>query len=112
MNYEGYISNYGQRRVGTRYQPQVSVQKPGENKWGLIDLRELNRYCTGCSLFYETLKHLRHLARKGDYFISLDMADGYYALGKREEDRDFSTVNYWGELWRLTCLPMRSSGSA
>eukprot|EP00873_Tetraselmis_striata_P027433 jgi/Tetstr1/447697/TSEL_035054.t1 len=55
---------------------------------------------------YETLKHLRHLARAGDWFVSMDLADGYYALGIREEDRDFFTVNYRGELWRLACLPM------
>ena len=60
----------------------------------------------------ETLKHLRHLSRPGDYFVSLDLADGYYTLGIREADRDFFTVNYRGELWRLACLPMGWSGSA
>jgi hypothetical protein len=58
------------------------------------------------------MKHLRHLSRPGDYFVSLDLADGYYTLGIREEDRDFFTVNYGGELWRLACLPMGRSGSA
>ena len=60
----------------------------------------------------ETLKHLPHLSRPGDYFVSLDLADGYYTLGIREHDRDFFTVNYRGELWRLACLPMGWSGSA
>jgi hypothetical protein len=59
----------------------------------------------------ETLKHLRHLSRPGDYFVSLDLADGYYTLGIREEHRDFFTVNYRGALWRLACLPMGRSGS-
>eukprot|EP00873_Tetraselmis_striata_P033247 jgi/Tetstr1/453511/TSEL_040480.t1 len=36
----------------------------------------------------------------------MDLADGYYALGIRKEDRDFFTVNYRGELWRLARLPM------
>eukprot|EP00873_Tetraselmis_striata_P019610 jgi/Tetstr1/439874/TSEL_028283.t1 len=40
---------------------------------------------------YETLKHLRHLARAGDWFVSMDLADGYYALVIRKEDRDFFT---------------------
>jgi hypothetical protein len=44
----------------------------------------------------ETLKHLRHLSRPGDYFVSLDLTDGYYTLGIREEDRDYFTVNYRG----------------
>jgi hypothetical protein len=32
--------------------------------------------------------------------------DGFYTLGIREEDRDFFTFNYRGELMRLTCLRM------
>jgi hypothetical protein len=50
--------------------------------------------------------------RPGDYFVSLDLADGYYTLGIREEDRDLFTVNYRGELWHLACLPMGWSGCA
>jgi hypothetical protein len=49
----------------------------------------------------ETLKHLRHLARLGDYSKSLDLADGYYALGIRGENRDFFPADFRGELWRL-----------
>jgi hypothetical protein len=52
----------------------------------------------------ETLKHLRHMSRPGDYLVSLDLADGYYTLGIREANRDFFTINYKGELWRLACL--------
>jgi hypothetical protein len=60
----------------------------------------------------ETLNHLRHHSRPCDYFVSLDLTDGYYTLGIREEDRDYFTVNYRGTLWRLACLPMGRSGSA
>eukprot|EP00873_Tetraselmis_striata_P004131 jgi/Tetstr1/424395/TSEL_014954.t1 len=68
------------------------VPKPGTNKWRLIiDLRELNKWCKTFTMSCETLKHLRHLARAGDWFVSMDLADGYYALGIREEDRDFFT---------------------
>jgi hypothetical protein len=89
------------------------VPKPGVNKWRLIiDLRELNNYCAEFNMSCETLKHLRHLSRPGDYFVSLDLADGYYTLGIREEDNDFFTVNCRGELRRLACLPMAWSGSA
>eukprot|EP00873_Tetraselmis_striata_P013426 jgi/Tetstr1/433690/TSEL_022909.t1 len=89
------------------------VPKPGTNKWRvIIDLRELNKWCKTFTMSYETLKHLRHLARAGDWFVSMDLADGYCALGIREEDRDFFTVNYRGELWRLACLPMGWTGSS
>eukprot|EP00873_Tetraselmis_striata_P046066 jgi/Tetstr1/466330/TSEL_010861.t1 len=74
--------------------------KPGTNKWRLIiDLWELNKWCKTFTMSCETLKHWRHLARAGGWFVSMDLADGYYALGIREEDRDFFTVNYRGELW-------------
>jgi hypothetical protein len=38
------------------------------------------------------------LSRPGDYFASIDLANGYYTLGTKEEDRDFFNVNLWGEL--------------
>jgi hypothetical protein len=87
--------------------------KHGHNEWWLIiDLRELNRYCSEFSMSCETLKHLHHPSRPGNYFVSLDLTDGYYTLGIREEDRDYFTVNYRGTLWRLACLPMGWSYSA
>jgi hypothetical protein len=52
------------------------------------------------------------LSRPGNYFISLDLADGYYTLGIREENRDYFTVTCRGELRHLVCLPMGWSGSA
>jgi hypothetical protein len=38
--------------------------------------------------------------------IAFDLADGYYTLGIREEDRDYFTVNCRGTLYRLAGLPM------
>jgi hypothetical protein len=103
-----------ERAYNTRYVSRMFlVPKPGVNKWRLIiDLRELSSYCAEFKMSCETLKHLRHMSRSGDYFVSLDLADGCYTLGIREEDRDFFTVNYRGKLWRLAFLPMGWSGSA
>jgi hypothetical protein len=44
------------------------------------------------------MKHLQHLSRSGDYFVALDLTDGYYTHGIREENRDYFTVNYCGTL--------------
>eukprot|EP00873_Tetraselmis_striata_P028725 jgi/Tetstr1/448989/TSEL_036214.t1 len=49
--------------------------------------------CKTLKMPYKTLKQLRHLACASDWFVSMDLANGYYALGIREEDRDFFTVN-------------------
>jgi hypothetical protein len=89
------------------------VPMPGHNHWRLIvDLRELNRYYSAFNMTCEALKHLRHLSRPGDYFLCLDLTDGNYTLGIREEDRDYFTVNYRRTMWRLACLPMGWSCSA
>jgi hypothetical protein len=37
--------------------------------------------------------------------VSLDLTDGYYALGIREEDRDFFRVNFLGIMYGLAGLP-------
>eukprot|EP00873_Tetraselmis_striata_P044967 jgi/Tetstr1/465231/TSEL_009935.t2 len=56
---------------------------------------------------FETLTRLRHLARPGDYMLSIDLHDGFYAVGIAPEDRDYFTVNYRGRLCdRLAGLPM------
>jgi hypothetical protein len=83
------------------------VPKSGENKWRLIiDLRPLNKYCKDHKLTYETLKHLKNLTRAGDLMVSLDLADGYYTLGIREEDNDLFAVNHRGTMCTLAGLPM------
>jgi hypothetical protein len=66
----------------------------------------LNKYCKNHKLTYETLKHLKNLTRAGDWMVSSDLADGYYTLSIREEDKDFLTVNYHGTLHRPAGLPI------
>eukprot|EP00873_Tetraselmis_striata_P007746 jgi/Tetstr1/428010/TSEL_018083.t1 len=52
------------------------------------------------------LRRLRYLAKRGDSAFSFDLRDGYYALGLREDVRDFFTINVRGTLWRFAALPM------
>eukprot|EP00873_Tetraselmis_striata_P014119 jgi/Tetstr1/434383/TSEL_023484.t1 len=66
------------------------VPKPGTNKWRLIiDLRPLNRYCETRDLSFETLSHLRNLARPGDYMLQMDLQDGFYAIAHLFPGDDF-----------------------
>eukprot|EP00873_Tetraselmis_striata_P005492 jgi/Tetstr1/425756/TSEL_016175.t1 len=55
---------------------------------------------------FETLRRLRYLAKRGDWAFSFDLQDGYYALGLREDVRDFFTINVRGTLWRFAAFPM------
>eukprot|EP00873_Tetraselmis_striata_P001952 jgi/Tetstr1/422216/TSEL_013068.t1 len=59
-----------------------------------------------CRKWMETLLGVRHLIKKGDYMFSLDLQDGFYALGIAEADRDYFTVDVRGQLYRLAGLPM------
>eukprot|EP00873_Tetraselmis_striata_P034942 jgi/Tetstr1/455206/TSEL_042055.t1 len=50
---------------------------------------------------------VRHLTAKGDYMVSFDLQDGFYALGIAPSDRDyFTVVNIRATLYRLCGLPM------
>eukprot|EP00873_Tetraselmis_striata_P013492 jgi/Tetstr1/433756/TSEL_022974.t1 len=86
------------------------VPRPGvNNKWRLIIDRRpaLSRYCEERDFTFETLTRLRHLARPGDYMLSMNMQDGFYAVGIIAlEDRDYFTVDYRGKLYWFAGLPM------
>lgn len=57
----------------------------------VVDLRHLNQFCQKYSLKLETLKRLRYLARPKDYCISIDLQDGFYAMGIQQPDRVYMT---------------------
>ena len=71
----------------------------------VIDLRHPNSFPKK-AMKMETLKRLRHLAKRGDWFFSFDLQDGFYALGVAPEDRQFFTVDIRGKLYQLAGLPM------
>jgi hypothetical protein len=52
----------------------------------------------------KTLLGVRHITRRGD--LSLDLQDGFYALGNAPKFRDYFTINVRGQLYRLARLPM------
>ena len=62
----------------------------GENYRIIWDGREVNRHCGKAEGYrMETLKKLQFLARKGDYMLSADLQDGFFALGIFAEPRKF-----------------------
>ncbi len=72
----------------------------------VVDLRHLNTFFPKKTMKMESLKRLRYLARKGDWFFSFDLQDGFYALGIIPEDRQYFTVNIRGKINQLAGLPM------
>ena len=83
------------------------VPKPGTNKWRLVvDLRHLNQFVEKFTTKFETLKALRRLAKRGDWMMSFDLEDGYYAVALDKEDRKYFTVEVDGECFQFVGLPM------
>ena len=90
-----------------RWVSRMFLVPKGPGKWRvIIDLRGVNAFCRKYGLKMETLRKLRTMAARTDYMFSMDLADGFYALGIAPEYRDFFTFEYQGELWRLSALPM------
>ena len=64
------------------------VPKPGKNKFRIVsDYRHLNSYMTEKGCRYETLKVLRRLTRRNNFFMSVDLKDGYFTVGIKECDQ-------------------------
>ena len=82
------------------------VPKSGGGWRLVVDLRHLNTFFPKKTMKMESLKRLRYLARKGDWFFSFDLQDGFYALGIIPEDRQYFTVNIRGKIYQLAGLPM------
>ena len=66
---------------------------PGEKqKWRLvIDLRPTNKFCVAYKCKYETLRLLQRQCRRGDWAVSLDLADAYHSISIRRDHRRYMT---------------------
>ena len=90
------------------------VPKPGKaNAWRLVvDLRWVNSHLQHLSCRMETLRLLSRLARPGDWMVSLDLQDGFYAVGIHPDDQRYLTVALDGfGLLSFAALPMGLSAS-
>jgi hypothetical protein len=96
-----------ERSHNSRYVSRAFLVPKGKSNWRLIiDPRQVNECCRRMGMKFETLRKLRNMSRQKDWMFSLDLADGFYALGIAEEFRDYFTVSIRGQLWRLAALPM------
>ena len=70
------------------------------------DGREVNRHCGKAEGYkMETLKKLQFLARKGDFMISADLQDGFFALGIYQDHRKFMSFQVGSQVYQYEVLP-------
>lgn len=79
----------------------------GDGGWRLvINLSRLNTWVRKKRCRFETLKQLRHIARKGDWMISWDISDGFYHVPIHPDHRKYFRFLVDGEVLQMRSLPM------
>jgi hypothetical protein len=68
----------------------VVVQSSGK-RIVVVDFDKLNKETLKSAFWYETLKSIRHLVKRGDWTISFDLEDGFHAIPIHPDDRKYFT---------------------
>ena len=89
----------------------VIVVSDGVKVCFIIDLRYINNFMKKYNFKLETIKVIRRMICKGDYFISVDLSKAYYHLGVNEKHQKFLGFTINGEYYRMLALPMGASFS-
>jgi len=85
----------------------VVVQSSGKRRV-VVDFDKLNKETLKSAFRYETLKSLRHLAKRGDWAISFDLEDGFHAIPIHPDDRKyFIYLFHWWESIPVRGPPLR-----
>jgi len=82
----------------------VVVQASGKRRV-VVDFDKLNKETLKSAFRYETLKSLRHLAKRGDWAISFDLEDGFHAIPIHPDDRKYFTFSIGGKVFQFAALP-------
>ena len=82
----------------------VVVQSSGKRRV-VVDFDKLNKETLKSAFRYETLKSLRHLAKRGDWAISFDLEDGFHAIPIHPDDRKYFTFSIGGKVFQFAALP-------
>ena len=81
------------------------VPKPGGKFRPVINLRFLNDYIEYNHFKQETFSLFLDIIQKGDWFIKLDMTDGYFHISIHPHFRKYLKFRWNGVLYHWVCLP-------
>jgi hypothetical protein len=85
----------------------VVVQSSGKRRV-VVDFDKLNKETLKSAFRYETLKSLRHLAKRGDWAISFDLEDGGFhaiPIHPRTTGTKYFTFSIGGKVFQFAALP-------
>ena len=87
--------------------PITCVPKKGKNKYRLItDLRELNLALNTPFFKYEDIDSVTDIIEPDDYFVSLDVKNGFLHVPIAEHHQQFLGIEFQGEyyIWSVACF--------
>ena len=92
----------------SRIQLEEKRTAPGEAKnfRTVVDLRRVNEFTKARSFRMEGLKMLERSLIGGEWMVSLDLSDGFYALRITPEDRRYFRFRALGVTYQMVGLPM------
>ena len=71
----------------------------------IIDLSELNEFVRKISFKMDSLDSIISMIRPGDFFVSIDISDAYYAIAMNILSMPFLTFYFLNVYYQFTCLP-------
>ena len=77
----------------------------------IIDLRHLNSYLSTPSYRNEDIREASKTIRAKDYFVSLDIKDGFHHIPVKDSCRDYLGFKWRGQYYRWRSLPFGMSCS-
>ena len=82
------------------------VPKRALNEYRIIlDLSELNDFVRKISFKMDSLDFIITMIRPGDFFVSIDISDAYYAVAMNIISMPYLTFMFLNVLYQFTCLP-------
>ena len=77
----------------------------------ILDLSELNLFVRKVSFKMDSLDYIMNMIRPGDYFISIDISDAYYAIAINASSMPYLTFIFLGLYYQFACLPQGLSSA-
>ena len=83
-----------------------TYKSDGESVQFIIDLRYINKFMKKYKFKLDTIKVIRQMIIKGDYFISVDLSKVYYHLPVNEEHQQYLGFSINGKYYQMLALLM------
>ncbi len=93
------------------FMPVHTVPKKNGERRFILDARSLNEELSKKTFKMTTIKYVKELMQKGDWFTKIDLKSAFTQVPVAKRDRDYLCFNFRGRAWRFRGLPFGLSQS-